>query len=284
MYDTPSNLSSLYILSGPHFTGKERDSESGNDYFGARYYASTMGRFMSPDWSAKAEPVPYAKLDDPQSLNLYDYVRNNPLSRVDVDGHYDAINQTVSACNHNASCIKNGLKAVVRGEKARLKDLKSKDANVRAGAAAFGALGENNGVHVTYTNLAGQGINGSVDPSGSSFGTANIQVQIDSNRSSGGMQETFAHEGTHVADDFKFLNSFNPMTMGYDQTLNPTHFQTEFNAFKAGAGVNHEHGFGPNDNQGITDYIRANYPARTLPMPVFNPANFPAGVPDDEQQ
>jgi RHS repeat-associated protein len=53
------------------FTGKERDTESGNDYFGARYYASTMGRFMSPDWAAKAMPVPYAKLSNPQSLNLY---------------------------------------------------------------------------------------------------------------------------------------------------------------------------------------------------------------------
>ena len=62
-----------------HFTGKERDTESGNDYFGARYYASSMGRFMSPDWSAKVQPVPYSKLDDPQSLNLYQYVRNNPL-------------------------------------------------------------------------------------------------------------------------------------------------------------------------------------------------------------
>jgi RHS repeat-associated protein len=73
----------------PHrFTGKERDAESGNDYFGARYYASSMGRFMSPDWSAKAEPVPYAKLDNPQSLNLYSYVMNNPLSRVDADGHF----------------------------------------------------------------------------------------------------------------------------------------------------------------------------------------------------
>ncbi len=68
-------------------TGKERDAESGNDYFGARYYASSMGRFLSPDWSAKVQPVPYAKLDDPQSLNLYSYVRNNPLSRVDKDGH-----------------------------------------------------------------------------------------------------------------------------------------------------------------------------------------------------
>jgi RHS repeat-associated protein len=31
------------------FTGKERDTESGLDYFGARYYASSMGRFSSPD-------------------------------------------------------------------------------------------------------------------------------------------------------------------------------------------------------------------------------------------
>ncbi|HEY2859035.1 MAG TPA: RHS repeat-associated core domain-containing protein, partial [Terracidiphilus sp.] len=70
-----------------HFTGKERDAESGNDYFGARYYASTMGRFLSPDWSAKQEPIPYAKLDNPQSLNLYQYVGNNPLSKADKDGH-----------------------------------------------------------------------------------------------------------------------------------------------------------------------------------------------------
>ena len=36
-----------------HFTGKERDAESGNDYFGARYYASTMGRFLQPRPSAQ---------------------------------------------------------------------------------------------------------------------------------------------------------------------------------------------------------------------------------------
>lgn len=70
-----------------HFTGKERDTESGNDYFEARYYSSATGRFISPDWSAKEEPVPYAVLDDPQSLNLYTYVRNNPLARTDPDGH-----------------------------------------------------------------------------------------------------------------------------------------------------------------------------------------------------
>ena len=77
-----------YDVSHYLFTGKERDDETGNDYFGARYYASSMGRFLSPDWSAKVEPVPYSKLDDPQTLNLYSYVRNNPLGSTDPDGHY----------------------------------------------------------------------------------------------------------------------------------------------------------------------------------------------------
>jgi RHS repeat-associated protein len=69
------------------FTGKERDSESGLDNFGARYYGSSMGRFMSPDWAARPTAVPYAVYGDPQSLNLYTYVRNNTLNRSDPDGH-----------------------------------------------------------------------------------------------------------------------------------------------------------------------------------------------------
>src|SRR5205823_8122069 len=42
------------------FTGKERDMESGLDEFGARYYTSAMGRFMTPDWAEKPTTVPYA--------------------------------------------------------------------------------------------------------------------------------------------------------------------------------------------------------------------------------
>jgi RHS repeat-associated protein len=82
-------------------TGKERDSESGNDYFGARYYSSAMGRFMSPDWAAKAEPVPYAKLDNPQTLNLYAYMRNNPLGGTDPDGHCDWCQKLWNYANKN---------------------------------------------------------------------------------------------------------------------------------------------------------------------------------------
>jgi len=69
------------------FTGKERDAETGIDYFGARYYSSSMGRFLSADWSAGPATVPYAHLDNPQTLNLYAYVDNNPINGVDADGH-----------------------------------------------------------------------------------------------------------------------------------------------------------------------------------------------------
>jgi RHS repeat-associated protein len=72
-----------------HFTGKERDAESGNDYFGARYYESGLGRWISPDWSPSPTVLQYANANDPQSVNLYGYVKNNPVGRADADGHWD---------------------------------------------------------------------------------------------------------------------------------------------------------------------------------------------------
>ena len=82
------------------FTGKERDAETGLDYFGARYYSGAQGRFTSPDefpggivdpftgqQVGQPGPLPYADITDPQTLNKYAYVRNNPLRFVDPDGH-----------------------------------------------------------------------------------------------------------------------------------------------------------------------------------------------------
>jgi RHS repeat-associated protein len=69
------------------FQGKERDTETNNDYFGARFYSSTYGRFLSPDWSSVPAPVPYANLTNPQTLNLYSFVVNNPGSFTDLAGH-----------------------------------------------------------------------------------------------------------------------------------------------------------------------------------------------------
>ncbi len=87
-----SPFGSQYLVSGSavnhyKFTGKERDSESQMDYFGARYYSSPWGRFLTPDWSGHPAAVPYANLSNPQTLNLYAYVENNPITGRDLDGH-----------------------------------------------------------------------------------------------------------------------------------------------------------------------------------------------------
>jgi RHS repeat-associated protein len=68
---------------GPgELTGKERDAETGLDYFGARYMSAAQGRFTSTD------PIFIAKhkISDPQQWNLYSYVANNPLKFVDPSG------------------------------------------------------------------------------------------------------------------------------------------------------------------------------------------------------
>jgi RHS repeat-associated protein len=81
----------------PKFTGKERDAETGLDYFGARYFSGSQGRFTSPD-----EPVIYSDAENPQSWNLYAYVGNNPLGLVDPDGHMghcpNGVDESGTAC------------------------------------------------------------------------------------------------------------------------------------------------------------------------------------------
>ncbi|MGH9930916.1 MAG: RHS repeat-associated core domain-containing protein, partial [Pyrinomonadaceae bacterium] len=82
------------------FTQKERDNETGLDYFLARYYSSNQGRFTSPDEftggpdelydfaeDASENPTFYADLTNPQSLNKYQYTYNNPINLTDDDGH-----------------------------------------------------------------------------------------------------------------------------------------------------------------------------------------------------
>ncbi len=80
---TPQEIHGLFERA---FTGKERDSESGLDYFGARYYGAVMGRFTSPD------PVTGTALHiiNPQRWNMDAYALNNPLFDTDPVGR-DAV-------------------------------------------------------------------------------------------------------------------------------------------------------------------------------------------------
>ena len=117
---TPCFDADFYPFGGEHdflnscpqnykFMGKERDPETNNDDFGARSYASAYGRFLSADWSSTPSPVPYANLTNPQTLNLYAMVSDNPESFADLDGHEEQIAQTNNACGGpgSANCTQN---------------------------------------------------------------------------------------------------------------------------------------------------------------------------------
>jgi RHS repeat-associated protein len=69
-------------LTSFNFTGQRKDSGSGLLFYNARWYDPQIGRFLQADTIV---PAP----GDPQSLNRYAYVRNNPLRRVDPTGHAD---------------------------------------------------------------------------------------------------------------------------------------------------------------------------------------------------
>jgi RHS repeat-associated protein len=89
---TPFGAERAYTSTCPQnykFEGKERDSETQNDEFGARSYSWRFGRWLSSDWSSVPVPVPYANLTNPQTLNLYAMVADDPESFADLDGHED---------------------------------------------------------------------------------------------------------------------------------------------------------------------------------------------------
>jgi len=85
------------------FTSYERDSESGNDYAMARYYINRLGRFSSPDLLNGSE-------ENPQSLNRYVYVLNNPVSLTDSSGldHCVDIEGNRNSTDNQAGCEHDG--------------------------------------------------------------------------------------------------------------------------------------------------------------------------------
>jgi RHS repeat-associated protein len=177
-----------------HFTGKEHDYESGLDNFGARYNASTVGRFLSPDLLG-------GRLADPQTLNRYSYVRNNPLNFVDPTG-MDAMDTIDYVCADDPGCASNNDKDF---EKARQTDLKSGDPNVVRAAQAFGERNVNNGVTVSFADLSSKGENGiTVSTIGTTDAGQELQadsnVTINSQAKGADLDAAVGHEGSHVAD------------------------------------------------------------------------------------
>jgi RHS repeat-associated protein len=142
------------------YTGKERDTESGNDYFGARYYGSSMGRFMSPDSTGDGldpAPVPWADFEHPQSLNLYSYVRNNPLTGTDDDGHDCVVQTRTSDTTENVSVSSGNCDKVNVGD--------GQTKTYIAGTVDMSSIKSDGsgGINVGYTPYSGGGDTGVAD-------------------------------------------------------------------------------------------------------------------------
>ena len=106
------------------FTGKPRDSETGLDYFGARYYSSSLSRFMSVD------PAP-GFIADTRTLNPYIYAANNPLVYIDRDGEVVVI---------AAVAIGAGIAGLINGTAEALTEyIANPDASFKDLAKSFGA-------------------------------------------------------------------------------------------------------------------------------------------------
>jgi RHS repeat-associated protein len=100
-------------------TGKERDTETGeangNDYFGVRYFGSSMGRFLSPD-----PLMASAMVWDPQTWNRYTYGRNNPLRMIDPTGLAEV---TADQCAKDKHCVTVNVNNVVWDKNSHLRQV-----------------------------------------------------------------------------------------------------------------------------------------------------------------
>jgi RHS repeat-associated protein len=207
---------------GSRSPGKERDTESGLDYFGARYYGSNMGRMMSPDpGNIGANPA------NPQSWNMYSYSLNNPLTMTDPSGLY--------VCSDSSKCDSANDKAfatalsAARNAANRLTG-DDKTAALR-GLDAYGEATKDNGVKVGFDSSIGGGLtktsgvaNGNksdLNPNGQ-----NISVTLNPNFANDayGGADLVSHEGSHVADGSAWVAS------GFSSGFDPTYHQGDIDA------------------------------------------------------
>jgi RHS repeat-associated protein len=256
--DGQTTTGACYQSSPLHFTGKERDSESGLDNFGARYDSSSMGRFMNPD-----QLGPGQHPENPQSWNLYSYVQNNPLNLVDPTGQYTCDKGvTQSQCDNVQSALDRAQGAAdAIGEKYGWDS--EKYLTAQRAIDAYGDEGVDNGVHVSIdknqTDVGMTHIGNDVGKTDSNRSGQNISVSfkngvLDNNTKLLALE--VAHEGSHVADASDWQHT------GFSPNAQPRLYGTEFKAYQVMASL--AEGFGssfllyPDRSGGIPFILYAN--------------------------
>jgi RHS repeat-associated protein len=169
-------------------TSKERDAETGLDYFLARYYSGAQGRFISPD------PMG-GKIANPQSFNRYAYVLNNPLKFTDPTGLYECLGS-------DRQC--SGLEKTLKHQR------DSRDDEIARSAASYGEAHTNNGVTVSFKDLSKKRIGGETETT-FTFENGKLQAQslitLDSKLAGAQFDAAVAEEGSHAADGKQVVDS-----------------------------------------------------------------------------
>ncbi len=206
-----------------------------DQYNTANRHYSPMGRWVSPDPGG----VKVVKPDDPQTWNLYAYVRNNPTVLTDPTGLYGV------AC---ASSVKQCVKAQKAFDKQLQKDLRSKDPAKRNAAATYGAFGDM-GMTVTFASQEQVNADERAKPGNTVDAFTRIGIPSQDNRtpspepefsfslSGSDLNRAIVHEGTHIADMNVFLATYDSATGTFLGSANPVRANTEISAYSAGETV-----------------------------------------------
>ncbi len=170
-----------------------------------RVYDDLAGRWLTPDPAGLAAADP----SDPQTWNMYAYVRNNPTTRVDPTGLYDFKNpceKSDKQCNADFKAFKKEFKDSLDDIKAARNSFgKGSEERARLDAVlkTYGKAGDDNGVTVTTGDLRGLGAAATV-------GSA-VTFDMSKNPNETIMAINAGHEGTHVMDNLDPRSSTAPL-------------------------------------------------------------------------
>jgi RHS repeat-associated protein len=210
-------LASAASILTSQFTGKERDAETGLDYFGARYYSGAMGRFTGSDPLLNS-----GRPSNPQSWNRYTYGLNNPLRFTDPTGLYDWDESAGGAASDFALLMssmdpKQNRKKAKKALKFRMAFRASLDI-ADEGAEEAGQTMAVNAVDAYGTEKDGNGVLVGVRSVNATESAAQTLVQNDGTISvlfnpgldGVGLAMRQAHEGQHVSDGMNWLLAGSP--------------------------------------------------------------------------
>jgi RHS repeat-associated protein len=207
---------------GSRSSGKERDAETGLDYFGARYYSEAQGRFIGPDPLLNS-----GRPWNPQTWNRYAYTLNNPLGFTDPTGLYEwgGCAGSTKDCDNYKKQFETALDKLKEARDSY--DKKSREyKRLDAAWNSYGKKNTPNGVTVGFDTVAGD-LAGKTDPLGD---LKSFAVTLDPSKwskdiinASKYLAADVAHEGTHIVDDKQIfsgtpLSDFSLEYRGYESS------------------------------------------------------------------